>query len=841
MRYSVEWIGEGELMWRRVDLHNHTFPNERCPDEWEVDRFVSSAVSAGLDVLALTDHDSCTRFDDVVAAAADQLVVLPGVEVSTDRGHVLVISVGAEGQSVVQELCNRLGVKPGGQIDLTDLLALLPKEASTGHTFSSHVITIGAHVDLEGHLLGPKNSLSLERQFALARQLDAVEVARDEVFVDWTNGGVKQQDDLVMLRGSDTHDPADRRVVDTHLYLPEVSVSAIKHALAVPEASVAFGAPPVPAPHVIESLEISGGRFGPQELHLLDRANAVIGPPNAGKSLIIDCLKFVFDLRCQIDEVESVTRRRLDACLPRGTTVTATVLSNGQRTTVSRTIGGSDVPTPPFRPVLFSQTELVRRSHELVPSVHLLDVHCPDVVGLQRELREGANAVGPLLRALLRKAAEFRSLTGVLSNTEDGLAATRSALSALSGTEPVALRAGGIAKAESWRDAVRSRLGDWLEGPSPTGPPLPASPTELEPEHAEFVPSDQLRRLFDDFVARADEARRRLVADASALLDDQEARFADAQARVDEELNTAGFGEGDEVMAQLRDLRSRLTELESKETQAADLGKEIDQGLVDLKALVESTAALRRNITSERRSAASSVNESMRSFFAVVEPDGDATEVDELIDTLKKGTYLREPDLVKTRDELNRVGLLEFAVRLAQGRVDTATSRYSEQQKIAANAIERGLVDELASLATTYPADSLDLRRKMPPGTTPVPFRDLTEGLRALAIKEVSFAASDLPVITDQPEDAVPTRSVYESLVPTIRTQRATRQFIVISHDANIVVGSDVEHVIAVRCGNSGETVSGDLFSRQIRDLALEHLEGGLEAFERRSSHYSRA
>ncbi len=828
-------------MWRRVDLHNHTFPNERCDDQWDADRFVSSAVSAGVEVLALTDHDACTRYADVVGAAADDLAVLPGVEISTDRGHVLVISVGAEGDSVIQEFCGRLGVKPGGQIDLTDLLALLPKEASTGHSFRSHVITIGAHVDLEGHLLGPRSSLSLERQLELVRQLDAVEVARDEVFDDWTHGGVKQHDHLVMLRGSDTHDPAVRRVVDTYLYLTEVSVPSIKHALAIPEASVAFGLPPVPAPHVSESFEISGGLHGPQRLQFVDRANAIIGPPNAGKSLLIDCLKFVFDLECQIGEVESVTKRRIAACLPRGTIVSVAVRSNGQRSTVTRTIGGSDVPTPPFKPVVFSQTELVRRSHELVPSVHLLDVHCAEVVDLQARLRDGASKVGPLLSALIRKAAQAKSLTSILSNTEDGLAATKATLTALSGTEPVALRAGGIAKAESWRDASRSRLDDWLTGPASGGPTLPSVPTELDPEHEEFIPSEELQQLIDDYRIAAEEGRKRLVGDALSLLDDQEDRFAEAQEKVDEELATAGCDEGTEVMTQLRDLRTRLTELESKDTQAGAIGDEIDQGLVELKALVETAAALRAEITTERRAAASSVNDSMRSFFAVVEPNGDAAKVDELIDTLKRGTYLREPDLLKTRDDLNRVELLEFAVRLAQGRVGAAESRYSEQQKIAANAVERGLLEDLAKLATTYPADSLDLRRKMPMGTAPVPFRDLTEGLRALAIKEVSFAASDLPVITDQPEDAVPTRSVYESLVPTMRTQRATRQFIVISHDANIVVGSDVEHVNAVRCGASGETVSGNLFSREIRDLALEHLEGGLEAFERRSSHYSRA
>jgi hypothetical protein len=123
--------------------------------------------------------------------------------------------------------------------------------------------------------------------------------------------------------------------------------------------------------------------------------------------------------------------------------------------------------------------------------------------------------------------------------------------------------------------------------------------------------------------------------------------------------------------------------------------------------------------------------------------------------------------------------------------------------------------------------------------TPPVPFAELTEGLRALAIKEISFAASDLPVITDQPEDAVPTRSVFESLVPTLREQRVSRQFIVVSHDANIVVASDIEQVIVLDATDDGGHHVGGLSDALVRDAALEHLEGGAKAFDLRAARYA--
>ena len=117
-------------------------------------------------------------------------------------------------------------------------------------------------------------------------------------------------------------------------------------------------------------------------------------------------------------------------------------------------------------------------------------------------------------------------------------------------------------------------------------------------------------------------------------------------------------------------------------------------------------------------------------------------------------------------------------------------------------------------------------------------FNELTEGLKALAIKEISLAASQRPAVTDQPEDAVPTTAVFEKLVPTIRLQRAARQFIVASHDANVVVSGDVENVIVLPADPGDEPIQGTLFDPEIRKHAVDLLEGGEQAFKLRKERY---
>ena len=74
----------------RCDLHVHT--NFSRDGESSVEEVLARAVSAGLDAVAITDHDTC---DGVARAerAGSGLVIIPGVEVSTKQGHLIVLGV----------------------------------------------------------------------------------------------------------------------------------------------------------------------------------------------------------------------------------------------------------------------------------------------------------------------------------------------------------------------------------------------------------------------------------------------------------------------------------------------------------------------------------------------------------------------------------------------------------------------------------------------------------------------------------------------------------------------------------------------------------------------------
>lgn len=831
-------------MWRLCDFHNHTTPNEQCDAEWDAERFVHSCLDAGLDVVAVTDHDHCDHLADAVRAAeATPLVVVPGVELSTDHGHILVLSPGDGGIEVVSDFCKRVGMVPDQQIKFETLVGAFDSKHDAERFFSDEIVLIGAHVDAPGSLLSTQNTRSVALQLEAASRLHALEIAGADRFEEWLRDGVKQSDrGFTLVRGSDTHDPSARVDRATWIYLPDVTVDHLRHALALPESSVLVADE---APHtqecVVEYVEFEGGHHSGDRFDFVERANAIIGPPNAGKSLLIDALKFAFGADCEIEEVERITQARMKRTMPEGTIVRVGIRTPDGASVIERTVGGSDQPSVPFKPIIFSQTELTRRSIAREPAIQLLDIHCPDVGNAKAAIRAAADVVSGIFVQLCEDAGRCRSLRAKVENPEDGLAATKKDIGDLSGHESVAAKAINLEKVAGWQadtaGAVEAWLGDLVAEPLPI-PPMP----ELADERLDLdslVPVDELRTVAEEAHQRIAEA----VASAQRDLDDVLApaaeRLEEQRESADQELEEHGFEKGSELLDAVRRLQTRLGRLQQDKTQLDGLEHRINDGLVELRAALADVQKARFALTDLRKAGCTRVNESMHSFLAKLDPTGATSTLEALFDDLKTGTKMHPATRKRALDGLDRMRFMERAVRELQGQPLADDDRYSEQDRVVAEALDRDKHADLATLSCCYPGDTLDLMWKEE--RPPRPFTGLTEGLRALAIKEISFAASSLPVITDQPEDAVPTRSVFTSLVPTLRQQRQSRQFIVVSHDANIVVTSDLERIIVLGANDDGSHASGGLFDPAIQAAALEHLEGGRQAFMLRSDRYGKA
>lgn len=128
--------------------------------------------------------------------------------------------------------------------------------------------------------------------------------------------------------------------------------------------------------------------------------------------------------------------------------------------------------------------------------------------------------------------------------------------------------------------------------------------------------------------------------------------------------------------------------------------------------------------------------------------------------------------------------------------------------------------------------DGVDIQR-LSPGT---------RGVVLLLLYLAIDTNDDRPLIIDQPEENLDPQSVFDELVPVFREAKKHRQIIIVTHNANLVVNTDVNQVIVARCGphRPGQLPeikyeSGGLENPQVREAVCAILEGGERAFRERA------
>jgi hypothetical protein len=286
-----------------VDLHVHTpgSNDAKDADYGTPEDIVRAAVAAGLDAIAITDHNTAAWCEQMtIAADTAHLVVLPGFELSTPEGHLLGIWEEGTKAHVLEDVLIRAGI-PRAQFGDLNVVASESMVGCAKEIEQSGGIAIAAHIDKERGILTQPVQTYVNQLLA-----DPAISAYEYVGAD-TPGKVAAKlagkRNPALVQNSDTYDPTLSRHSVTAIGRRRTWIKAarpdlcgLRYAFDDHELRVTLDDPSALPPHpTIDAVYISDGFLSGTSIALSPDLNCFLGGTGAGKSLVLEATRFALD------------------------------------------------------------------------------------------------------------------------------------------------------------------------------------------------------------------------------------------------------------------------------------------------------------------------------------------------------------------------------------------------------------------------------------------------------------------------------------------------------------------------------------------------------------------
>ncbi len=840
---------------------------------------VAAALRAGIEVIAVTDHYRINSGAGLIAAAeAAGIAVFPGFEAKTKEGvHFLCLFEIGTDLDRVDRAIGECGIPDGdqpsplGKHDATEMLALAEAWGS---------LCISAHVAASGGLLKLPPGQARAAIWKDPRLMAVIVPGPSWTpppelrgILNNSDPTYRRRNAVAQIHAKDVAAPEDFSSAShsSWIKMSEVSLGGLRQAFLDWESRIRLGGELDPEPRTeIRAIRWDGGFLDGCVLHLNDDLNVLVGPPGAGKSTVIESVRYVLGLDSVGDDARTSHQGLVQKVVRSGTRIS--VLLHSHRPSPNDYLIERTVPNPPSVKQAATGEILDVQPSELVPEMQVFGQH---------EISEVARSPDKRTRLLerfvardpgrgSRKASLRRSLTQsrtrLLSAGAD-IENARERLAALPGLEETLRR---------FRDAgVEERLKERSllvreERTIKTGSERLTELQSLLDDLRAELPIDRAfaapKALADlpgrDTLADLDTILERLSADLTAVATSFEEALARAEdaiegvrsqwderrKKVEEEyakilrelqktrVDGSEFIELRHQIEELRPLRERVAALEETETSLLTQRRDLLLEWEDLKA--EEFRALEKAAKKVSRQLKPSVRVRVLA----------AAEREPLLAFLRErvGGRLKEAcDALEQRSDLSLTELAE-TWRAGPSELSKRFSIPQPQAQRLADA-DPEVVMELEELEL---APATDVELNVARQEDPEQWRrleDLSTGQKATAILLLLLLESDAPLVIDQPEDDLDNRFIFDGVVPRMREEKRRRQFLFSTHNANIPVLGDAELIIGLsadgEAGDDGHAqVSagqmGSIDMESVRSLVEELLEGGHEAFELRRLKY---
>ena len=868
----------------QVNPHHYrgTFRGENSDGDAQsyAEGMVRKAVEIGVAALAITDHNNAKGVAAFQRAAADyDITIFPGFELfSKDGIHVLCIYPPETSEDEIGRSLGHFGIRglePSADLSNKDFVEIINDVQGQGG------IAVAAHVTNDNGLFkvssGQPRVQAWRNENLLAIQIPgSVDDLEHNVrqIVQNKNAEYRRSRIVAAINAKDITNSADldKPSATCWIKMSEVSVDGLRQAFLDPESRIRLNSDPEPEEHAeLISLAWEGGFLDGTTVRFNPNLNVLVGGRGAGKSTIIESLRYVLDLEPIGEEARKAHLGMVNNVLRGGTKISLRLRSH--RPATSEYLIERIVNNPPVvrdgngqisnllpadvlpRVEVYGQheiSELTRSSEKLTKLLNRFINRDDELALLKREDSVRRN-LEQTRRSILEVKAEREQ-------TEDRLAALPGLEETLNRYQQAGLeeRLGEqslLVKEERVIDSIPERLQPFHDGLALIRQELPIDRTFLSPAALEGLPGKEtladangvIAKLSDDLEGIAQQIAEALkradkgINEIRGRWDSRKNEVEDAYHKILRELQRAAV-DGEEFIRlrreieNLRPLRERSILLDGQEKEIAERRRSLLAEWEDIKA-----AKFRLLNSAARR-----VSSRLKDRVQVEVRSG--RNRDQLADLLRSQIGGRLSEAIEKIRQMPDFSLPVFVGNCREGAevVREAYGIPSGQAAALAGASADVLmeIEELELLPTT--TISLNVA---PDGDTPSwqELDKLSTGQKSTAVLMLLLLESDAPLVVDQPEDDLDNRFITAGIVPKMREEKRRRQFIFSSHNANIPVLGDAELILGLTASGAGEEGGrariadehvGSIDAASVRELVGQILEGGKEAFETRRLKY---
>lgn len=857
------------LQWKKFDLHIHTPGSleDRVNKSVGPTDIIARAQELQLDAICVSDHNTGSWVDKCKEAAKPTgIIVYPGVEITAQGGkrnvHILGIFDPSKGTTHVNDLLSKLNINEGKR-GHTDVLAEGDVNQIINAIYAHGGIPILAHADSQCGVMKEMKGIG-RIEIVRNPNLLGVHITKDDTakFLDGSDADYGRK--LATFKASDAHSVDEIGKETTYFKMGAMTIDALRQCFYDPDIRITYEQIiPAEYPRIV-SIEFSQGFLGGQNCQFHDCLNSIIGGKGVGKSLIIEFLRFALNQPSSIAAISDDMYGKLINQLGTGGTITAVVQTQtgakfriireydgiGDPITIDNIIEDSAYEGDVHRlfPVLFySQNEIIDiardRSAQLKLIDKLIDIesHNLAIEDLRSKLRINANKYVESLRSRQEASDLKREIETVQHEVEE----LDHILS-----DPMF----NLKKQWEHRQSV-------LES-------LFTKARDLESATQYFIESHRdldLLALSEDDQDEADiMASRSLIKEASdKLIDNIDAalnkfRAAMQKTRIHQNNFQQKLVKWQEEYEQfVKTVGGQKPSLARKRTQRNNYLQDLKERHAQLQAKVDGFQSIEEqrlklldlldNALDVRYQARATIYKSLTEMSQgklrlTIEPRADRTTYADALVDLAHGTHIRKESLYSLANSMSPRQFVDYAVRR---RISDLTGDDQLTIESATKLVEGILADEwktevcLALPFEKIPEDvpRIEFEKE---DQKYYPLNELSVGQKCTALLLIALSEGTMPIIVDQPEDAIDVATVYYDVVSRLRDRKEHRQFILTTHNPNIAVSSDTDkyHVLKATEDTGQIVCCGAMDLEDVKKAVLGHLEGGIDPYTLRGKKY---